>query len=149
VYYRRATFCWAFFFLRTIGLNADDIHKEMFPVYDGKCLLRKAVYNWVDKFSQGRSTVEDYARPGCHVEIAIEVSVRRVEQLIRGDRRITTDSVATALGCSHGLAYSIMHDHLKFRKVCAQWVVRELKDREENEADVSVLATSPPLMACR
>jgi hypothetical protein len=40
--------------------------------------------------------------------------------LIRADRKITTDSVATALGCSHGLAYSIMHDRLKFRKVCAQ-----------------------------
>jgi hypothetical protein len=40
-------------------------------------------------------------------------------------------SVATALGCSHGLAYNIMHDHLKFRKACPQWVPRELKDREK------------------
>jgi hypothetical protein len=28
-------------------LNAKDIHKEMFPVYGGKCLSRKAVDNWV------------------------------------------------------------------------------------------------------
>jgi hypothetical protein len=28
-------------------LNAKDIHKEMFPVYGGKCLSRKAVQNWV------------------------------------------------------------------------------------------------------
>jgi hypothetical protein len=39
------------------GLSAKDIHKEMFPVYDGKCLSRKAVHNWVEKFSQGRSKV--------------------------------------------------------------------------------------------
>jgi hypothetical protein len=25
--------------------NAKDIHKEMFPVYGGKCLSRKAVQN--------------------------------------------------------------------------------------------------------
>jgi hypothetical protein len=56
-----------------------------------------------------------------------------VEELIRADRRITIDSVATALGCSHGLAYRIMHDHLKFRKVCARWVHRELKDREKTK----------------
>jgi hypothetical protein len=31
------------------GLNAKDIHKEMFPVYCGKCLSRKAVHNWVKK----------------------------------------------------------------------------------------------------
>jgi hypothetical protein len=28
------------------GLNSKDIHKEMFPVYDGKCLSRKAVNKW-------------------------------------------------------------------------------------------------------
>jgi hypothetical protein len=29
------------------GLNAKNIHKEMFPVYDGKCLSHKAVHNWL------------------------------------------------------------------------------------------------------
>jgi hypothetical protein len=38
------------------------------------------------------------------------------------------DSVATALVCSRGLAYSIMHDRLQFWKVCAWWMPRELKD---------------------
>jgi hypothetical protein len=41
------------------GLNAKDIHKEIFPVYVGKCLSRKAVHNWVEKFSQGRLKVAD------------------------------------------------------------------------------------------
>jgi hypothetical protein len=31
------------------GLSAKDIHKEMFPVYGGKCLPRKAVKNGVEK----------------------------------------------------------------------------------------------------
>jgi hypothetical protein len=53
------------------------------------------------------------------------------KKFIRADRRITIDNVATALGCSHGLAYSIMHDRLKFLTVCARWVLRELKDREK------------------
>jgi hypothetical protein len=37
------------FFLWAKGLNAQDIHKEMFPVYGGKCLSRQAVHNWVQK----------------------------------------------------------------------------------------------------
>jgi hypothetical protein len=41
------------------GPNARDIHKEVFPVYSGKCLLLKAVHNWVKKFSQRRSKVAD------------------------------------------------------------------------------------------
>jgi hypothetical protein len=43
-------FCCAFF-LWSKGLNAKDIHKEMFPVYVEKCLSRKAVHNWVAHFS--------------------------------------------------------------------------------------------------
>jgi hypothetical protein len=31
-------------------LDVKDIHKEMFPVYDGKCLLSKAVQNWWQTF---------------------------------------------------------------------------------------------------
>jgi hypothetical protein len=33
------------FFLWAKGLNTKDIHKEIFPVYGGKCLSRKAVHN--------------------------------------------------------------------------------------------------------
>jgi hypothetical protein len=77
------------------------------------------------------SKVADDTRPVGPVEIAAEATVQRVEELIRADRKITVDSVPTALGCSQGLAYSIMHDHLKFRKVCARWVPRELKNREK------------------
>jgi hypothetical protein len=33
------------------GLTAKDIHKEIFPVYGGKCLSRKAVHNWVTNVS--------------------------------------------------------------------------------------------------
>jgi transposase len=118
-------FLWAKLF------KAKDIHKEIFPVYGGKCLSRKAVQNWVEKFSRRRWKVADDARPGRPVETATEATVQRVEELIRSDRRVTIDSVATALGCSHGLACSIMHDRLKFRKVCAWWMPRELKTKKK------------------
>jgi hypothetical protein len=39
------------FFLWAKGLNAKDIHKEMFPLYGGKCLSRKGVHNWVANVS--------------------------------------------------------------------------------------------------
>jgi hypothetical protein len=54
-------------FLWAKELNAKDIHKEMFLVYDGKCLSHKEVHNWVEKFSHGCSKVADDARPGAKV----------------------------------------------------------------------------------
>jgi hypothetical protein len=49
-------------FLCAKGINAKDIHKEMFRVYCGKCFSGKAVHTWVKQFSQGRSKVADDAR---------------------------------------------------------------------------------------
>jgi hypothetical protein len=75
VFYRRAEFCCAVFFLWTKGLIEKDIHKEMFPVYGGKCLSRKAVHSWVEKFSQGRPKVADDTRSGAEVA---EATVKRL-----------------------------------------------------------------------
>jgi hypothetical protein len=60
------------------GLYAKDIHKEMFALYGGKCSSRKAVHNWVEKFSQGRSKVADDARPGAEVA---ETTVKKTSML--------------------------------------------------------------------
>jgi hypothetical protein len=57
-----------------IGLNVKAIHKEMFPVYGGKCLSCKAVHSWVEKFSDGCSKVADDAQPSHPVESAKEAS---------------------------------------------------------------------------
>jgi hypothetical protein len=48
------------------GLNAKDIHKEMFPIYGRKCLSHKAVHNWVEKFCQGCSKV---AADGRYIDV--------------------------------------------------------------------------------
>jgi hypothetical protein len=107
------------------GINVKVIRIETFPLYIGKCLSCKAVNNLFEKFSQGRSKGADIAWPSSLFETATDAIVQWVEELIPADRWITIATVQTALGCSHSLAYSIIHDRLKFRKVCARWVPRE------------------------
>jgi hypothetical protein len=51
--------CFVMRFLCAKELNAKDIHKEIFPIYGGKCLSLKVFYNCVEKFSQERSKVAD------------------------------------------------------------------------------------------
>jgi hypothetical protein len=46
-------------FLWTKSLNANDIHKKIFPVYGGKCLSRKAANNWVEKRGKRFADVEE------------------------------------------------------------------------------------------
>jgi hypothetical protein len=63
-------------------------------------------------FSEGRASIEDEHRVGRPVEIATPATLQRVEDIIRADRRVTIDAIATAIGCSHGQAYNMMHERL-------------------------------------
>jgi hypothetical protein len=106
----------------------------MHRIFTEKCSLftmqsvlsSTATHNWVEKFFQVCSKVTDDAQPGSPVETMTEATVQWVKEFIQADMRIMTDNVATAPGCSHGLAYSIMHDCLQFQKVCTWWVPRDL-----------------------
>ena len=51
-------------FLWAKGMAAKDIHKEMLPMYGEHCLSRQAVHNWVQKFSEWRTSIEDEHRVG-------------------------------------------------------------------------------------
>jgi hypothetical protein len=45
------------YFVWAKGLNTKDIHKEMFPVYGGKCLSCKAVHKLIEK--RGKRFADD------------------------------------------------------------------------------------------
>ena len=46
--------------------------------------------------------------------------------MIREDRQITVSEVTAHLDISCGFAYAILRDDMGYRRVCAQWVPKEL-----------------------
>ena len=58
-------------------MEAKDIHKEMLPMYGEHCLSRQAIHNWVQKFLEGRTSIEDEHRAGRPVEIATPETFRQ------------------------------------------------------------------------
>jgi len=70
--------------------------------------------------------VEDSPRPGLAFT-AVTEDIADVENVVRENRRVTVKEVASLLDISVGSAHHIIHDELKFRKVCARWVPKRLK----------------------
>ena len=64
-------------FLWAKNMEAKDIHKEMLPMYGEHCLSLQAIHNWVQKFSEGRTSIEDEHRAGRPVEIATPETFRQ------------------------------------------------------------------------
>ena len=46
-------------FLWAKNMEAKDMHKEMLPMYGEHCPSCQAVHNWVQKFSERRTSIED------------------------------------------------------------------------------------------
>ena len=64
-------------FLWEKSMEVKDIHTEMLPMYGEHCLLRQAIHNWVQKCSEGRTSIEDEHRAGRPVEIATPETFRQ------------------------------------------------------------------------
>jgi len=91
--------------------------------YGDRCMSRTQVYEWTEKFKNGVTNVEDPPRPG---PAFTEDNIAAVENVIRENRHVTVKEVASILDISVGSAHHIIHDDLKFRKVCARWVPKRL-----------------------
>ena len=81
------------------------------------------MYEWTEKFKNGVTSVEDSTRPGPAV---MEDNIAAVENVIWENRRVTVKEVASLLDISVGSVHHMIHDELKFQKVCARWVPKRL-----------------------
>jgi hypothetical protein len=92
MYYQRAVFCS--FFCGQKESMCRIFVKKFFKFMVGS-VCRMKLFTTGSKNSRGLLKVADDACPGRPIEIATDATVLKVEELIRADRRIVTDSVAT------------------------------------------------------
>jgi len=83
---------------------------------------------WIEMFENGRTSVTDAERSGRPATAMTTRNEERTLELIRENRRVTAEEVAGRLNVSVGSAYSLIHDSLKFSKVCSRWVPKELTE---------------------
>ena len=76
--------------------------------------------------------MSDKTRSGRPVTASDQLQQDRVEELIRGNRRIKQKEAAISLGISKERVGHII-GVLGFRKICARWVARKLSDEMEAE----------------
>jgi len=114
---------------KKIKKEAKDIHKEMLTMYGEHCLSRQAVHNWVQKFSEGRKSIEDEHRAGRPVEIATPETLQRVEYIIRAERRVTIDAFSHLFGpLKHNLSGECIPDDDAIERAVRAWFRQQPKE---------------------
>jgi transposase len=93
-------------FLVKLGKNGREILQMLEMVYSESAMKRRTVYKWVDRFKEGRDSVDD-ARAGRPSTSCVDENIQRVYDLVKADRRITTRMIAEKLGISNGSVQTI------------------------------------------
>lgn len=114
-------------FLALEGEKASKILERMNAVYGASCMSKSRVYEWFQRFKDGRQSLGDDEHPGRPVSATDQSMVDHVEQLVLDDRRVTVEEVSDTIGISVGSVHMIIRKKLKMRKVCAHWVPKQLQ----------------------
>lgn len=114
-------------FLAFEGNAAKEISDRLKNVYGDSALSYASVKRWVTHFKSGDSSITDKPRSGRPSTAVIEENRVLVDELIRGDRRITVREIVEKIGTGHNAAQNIIRE-LGYSKVCARWIPRQLTD---------------------
>jgi len=123
-------------FLFSEGVKHIEITRRM-RIQDGdRCMSRTQVYEWTEKVNNGVTNVGDSPRPGLAITAVTEDNIAAVEKVIWENRCVTVKEAASLLDISIGSAHHIIHDELKFQKVCVRWVPKRLRpEMKERRVD--------------
>ena len=119
-------------FLWSEGVQGAEIHRRLSAQYEDSALPRQSVYEWIEKFQHGQTSLKDEERVGHPSASFTDSNVEDTRAMILENRRVTIDEVANHFEISHGSAYDIIHNRLGFRKVCARWVPKQLTEEHRN-----------------
>jgi transposase len=86
-------------FLFAEGVKPVEIFRQMQAQYGDNCLSRNKIYEWIDQFKKGRTSVCSEERSGRPSTLRTENSVQAVERMVRENRRITVENTEEASIC--------------------------------------------------
>ena len=109
-------------FLWSEGVPGAEIHRRLSAQYEDSALPRGSVYEWIENFQHGRTSLKDEERSGRPSTSITNSNVEDARAMILENRRVAIDEMANHFEISHGSAYDIIHNRLGFRKVYARWV---------------------------
>jgi hypothetical protein len=116
----------SFVFLSSEGVKPIEIHRRMKVQQGDARLSLQQVYKWTRKFMNGISSVTDSPRPGLAHRVVTLEATAAVKVIVKENRHVTVNEIATHMDMNHGSEHQIVHDVLQFHKMSARWVPRQL-----------------------
>jgi histone-lysine N-methyltransferase SETMAR len=128
---------YALKFMVREGETASRAYGRLVTVYGDLCMSRTRAFEWFKRFKYGRTSIDNNTRSGRPATAVSELNISKVNELIRGDRRLRIKDIMRSANIGAHAANEIIHERLGFSKVCARWVPRSLTaDNRETRLNI-------------
>ena len=107
--------CAVIEFLVKDEFPAADTHHKLQRAYGDVYMGPSSVRRWVKHFKDGNKSIQDKPCSGRPRTASTELNKKRVDEIIKEDRRVTLDAIATKLRIGHS-AVQEMIGSLDYRK---------------------------------
>jgi hypothetical protein len=102
-------------------LGMDKILEILETVYGESAMKCRTVYKWVDRFKEGRESVDDIVGEGHPLTSHVGENIQCIHDLVMSDRHITTRIITDKLGISNSSVQTILKEDLNVYNLnCAQ-----------------------------
>ena len=107
-------------FCGKLGKVTIETLKMLRDVYGDSSMSRTRVFEWHKRFVEGTKGVEDDLKSGRPCTSTTDINIKKVQQLVCTNRRLTICVTANEVGMDKETARTILVDTLGMQKVCAK-----------------------------
>ena len=112
----------------------SESYYQICHVYGDNAMSDGMVRKWVRMFNEGRENVHDEARSG-RPSLVNDDLVHKVNERVCDDGCFTISDLSLHFPqISRNLFYDIVSSHLGYRKECAQWVPKMLREEHKKQS---------------
>ncbi len=116
-----------------LGEKPIDIHQDLVTLHGHQAPTYSTVQKWSKQIHDGRMDIEDNPRSGRPVTAITTENIERVRTIIEEDPHSTYDDIEAQTLLSRGTIESIIHDHLRKKKVVSRWIPHNLTPEQKHE----------------
>ena len=127
------------------GKTASETYELLKTAFGDKCLSRSNVFIRLNRFKNGRESVEDEPRSGRPSTSKTDDNVVKVRNLVRSDRRLTIREMSDELNLSFYAVQSILTEDLNMRRVSAKFIPKLLTDEQKQHRFENSCASTTPI----
>jgi len=110
-----------------LGLTINEIFIELKTALPESAPSLSTVTRWFNKFKSGEDDLKDKHRKGRPITEVTQANIERVRFVIENDKCCTYDEIEAETALSRGTIRTIIHEHLKMKKLVSGWVTEKLK----------------------